>query len=63
MMRFIHGKDWDAKLLESLVTERIKLPIVKKCAQIQIGGMASAGNASKEHLVVLKTWMKTKEAK
>ena len=24
MMRYIHGKDWDAKLLEVLVAERMK---------------------------------------
>ena len=29
MMRFIHGKDWDAKLLEALVSERIKPFIIK----------------------------------
>ena len=24
MMRYIHGKDWDAKMLEALVAERMK---------------------------------------
>ena len=29
MMKYIHGKDWDAKLLEALISERIKPFIIK----------------------------------
>ena len=35
MQRYIHGKDWDAKLLEALVSERMKPSIIKNCPKIQ----------------------------
>ena len=59
MQRHIHGKDWDAKLLEALVSERMKPSIIENCPKIQIGGIKN--NSSSEHLMVLKTWMKTLE--
>ena len=59
MQRYIHGKDWDAKLLEALVSERMKPSIIENCPKIQIGGIKN--NSSSEHLMVLKTWMKTLE--
>ena len=31
MMRYIHRKDWDAKLLEALASERMKPYIIKNC--------------------------------
>ena len=32
MMRYIHGKDWDARLLEALISERMKpLIIAQRC--------------------------------
>ena len=37
MQRCIHGKDWDAKLLEALVSERMKPSIIENCPKIQIG--------------------------
>ena len=37
MMSYLHGKDWDAKLLEELVAERMK---AKMNAAIQLGGKA-----------------------
>ena len=30
MTIYIHGKDWDAKFLEALISERIKPYIIKK---------------------------------
>merc|ERR1711892_1510108 len=59
MTRYIHGKSWDAKLLEALVTERMKPLITKHCPNMQIGGMK--GHTSSEHLIVVKTWMKTNQ--
>ena len=59
MTRYIHGKEWDAKFLEALVSERMKPLITKNCPRMQIGGMK--GNSSSEHLIVVKTWMKTNE--
>ena len=59
MTRYIHGKEWDAKFLEALVSERIKALITKHCPKMQIGGMK--GNSSSEHLIVVKTWMKTNQ--
>ena len=59
-MRFIHMRGWRSKLLEALVTENMKLDIVSSTPPIQLGGMPGA--MSVEHLVVLKTWMKTIEA-
>ena len=41
MMRYIHGKEWNAKLLEALISKRIN----KNVPDIQIGGIA--GNTSK----------------
>ena len=61
MMRYIHGKEWDAKLLEALISERMKQHINEHCPDIQIGGIA--GNTNTEHLIVLKTWMKSNETK
>ena len=55
MMRYIHGKDWDAKMLEALVAERMKPKIHEAIPNIQIGG--KAGHSSIEHLVLIKTWM------
>ena len=55
-MRFIHMKCWRAKLLEALVTEKMKPQIVEATPNIQIGGMPQS--QSVEHLVTLKTWMK-----
>ena len=61
MMRFIHSKEWEARLCEAIVTEHMKPNIVKACPNIQIGGMP--GSSSVEHLVTLKTWMLMKEEK
>lgn len=60
-MRFIHMKAWKPKLLECLVTEKMKPKIVDATPKFQLGGMPGA--SSVEHLVVLKTWMKMKEIK
>ena len=38
-MHYIHGKDWVAKLLGALVTERMKPFIIKYCPTMQIGGI------------------------
>ena len=51
--RYINGKEWDAKFLEALVSERMKPFITKNCPIMQIGGMK--GNSSSEHLIVVKT--------
>ena len=61
MMRFVHLKDWEAKLCEALVTEHMKGAITKACPRIQIGGMPKS--SSTEHLVTVKTWMKHLEEK
>ena len=37
MMRYIHGKDWDTKMLEALVAERMKTKIHEAIPDIQIG--------------------------
>ena len=58
-MRFIHMKCWRAKLLEALITEKMKPKIVEATPNIQIGGMPES--QSVEHLVTLKTWMKQVE--
>ena len=60
-MRFIHMRGWKSKLLEALVTEKMKPKIVEATPKFQLGGMPGA--SSVEHLVVLKTWMKMKEQK
>ena len=52
IMCYIHGKDWDAKLLEPLVTERMKPFILKYCPTMQIGGIQN--NSSSENLIVVK---------
>ena len=52
---------WKPKLLECLVTEKMKPNIVEATPKFQLGGMPGA--SSSEHLVVLKTWMKMKEVK
>ena len=59
MLRYIHGKDWDAKLLEALFSERLKPSIIENCPKMRIGGIKN--NSSAEHLIVVKTWMKTNE--
>ena len=59
-MRYIHGNNWDAKLLEALITERMKPLFNALILKLQIG--CKAGHASVEHLVILKTWMKELEA-
>ena len=59
MMRFLHMRPWKSKLLESLVTQKMKSKIVEATPKIQLGGMPGA--SSVEHLVTLKTWMKMKE--
>ena len=51
--RYIHGRDWDAKFLEALVSERMKPFITKNCPLMQIVGIE--GNSSSEHLIVVKT--------
>ena len=53
MMRYIHGKDWDAKLLEALIAEKMKPKINAAIPDIQIGG--KAGHSSIEHQVLIKT--------
>ena len=58
-MRFIHMRHWHSKLIEALVTEKMKADIVEATPQIQLGGMPGASCV--DHLVVLKTWMKYKE--
>ena len=42
--RYIHGKEWDAKFLEAIVSERMKALITKHCPKMKIGGMK--GNSS-----------------
>ena len=37
MTRYIHGKEWDAKLLEALVSERMKKLITKHCPKCKQG--------------------------
>ena len=61
MMRFVHSKEWEARLCEAIVTEHMKPNIVKACLNIHIGGMP--GSSSVEHLITLKTWMLMKEEK
>ena len=46
LMRYIHGKEWDAKLLEALISERMKPHINKHCPDIKIWGIA--GHTSTE---------------
>ena len=40
-MRYIHGKDWDAKMLEALVAERMKPKIHAAIPDIQIRGKSA----------------------
>ena len=42
MMIYFHGKDWDAKMLETLVAERMKPKIHSAILDIQIEGKAGA---------------------
>ena len=58
-MRFIHMRHWHSKLMEALITEKMKESIVEATPNIQLGGMPGASCV--DHLVVLKTWMKLKE--
>ena len=60
-MRFIHMRGWKPKLLEALITEKMKPKIVEATPKFQLGGMPGA--SATEHLVVLKTWLKSKEQK
>ena len=60
MIRYIHGKYWDANLLEAFVVERMKPKIHAAMPNIQIGGQS--GHSSIEHLVLIKTWMLNMEA-
>ena len=60
-MRFIHMKHWRPKLLEGLITEKMKANIVSATPAIQIGGMP--GSQSVQHLIVLKSWIKLKDKK
>ena len=55
IMRYMHGKDWDAKMIEALVAKRMKPKIHSAIPKIQIGD--KAGHSSIEHLVLIKTWM------
>ena len=57
-MRFIHMRHWRCKILEALITEKMKDSIVKATPKMQLGGMPKSSGV--EHLVVLKTWMKKK---
>ena len=47
MTKYIHGKEWDAKFLEALVSERMKPFITKNCPHMQIGRME--GNMLSKH--------------
>ena len=60
-MRFIHMRGWKPKLLEAIVTEKMKPSIVAATPKFQLGGMPGA--SASEHLVVLKSWMRQKEVK
>ena len=60
MTRYIHGKEWDAKFPEVLVSERMKELTRINCPKMEIGGMK--GNSRSEHFIDVKTWMKTNEA-
>ena len=61
MLRYMHGKEWDAKLIEIIRPERMKPHINKDCPNIQIGVIV--GQKSTEHLIVLKTWIKSNKDK
>ena len=61
MMRYIHSKEWDARLIDALITEHMKPNITEACPNIQIEGMPERSIV--EHLVTLKTWMKMKDGK
>ena len=50
---FIHSKDEIPKCFESLVIEKAKPKIVKKCSKFRIGGLP--GHQSAEHLFTLKS--------
>ena len=54
-------RHWRCKLLEAIITEKMKESIVNATPKMQLGGMPKT--AGVEHLVVLKTWMKEKEMK
>ena len=51
--RYIHLKDWKARLVEVLVTEMMKEDILKSGTKYQIGGIP--GHRIEEHLIVLKS--------
>ena len=58
-MRFIHIKHWRSKMIEALVTQKMKQKIVEATPKFQLGGMPKC--QSTELLIILKTWMKMKE--
>ena len=43
MMRYIHGKDWDAKMLEALVAKHMKPKIHLAIPDTQIWGKRTGG--------------------
>ena len=51
--RFIHSKDEIPKSFETLVIEKVKPKIMKKCSKFQIGGLP--GHQAAEHLFTLKS--------
>ena len=61
MMRYIHGKEWDSKLIETIRPERMKPHRKKNCPNIWIGGIVVS--TCTEHLKVLNTWMKSNKDK
>ena len=60
-IRYMHGKDWDAKMLEALEAERMKPKIHSAIPDEQIGGRAV--HSSIEHLVLIKIARRTIGAK
>ena len=56
-MRYIHGKDWDAKLIEALVAERMKPNLHADIPNIELS--CKYGHSSIENLVLIKTWRST----
>ena len=51
MMRYIHRKKWEAKLLESLISERMKPFIIANCPKMKIGGIKN--NSGSEQLIIV----------
>ena len=48
VVRYIHRKEWDEKLLKVLILERMKPSLIAKCPKVQIGVIA--GKISSEQL-------------